>query len=170
MKIIEAMKKIKDLLRKADDLKSKVYTYCVDLDSETPVYPDQRRQIAEWLQSHSDVIKEVSHLRYSIQKTNVETNVTIMLGDKAVTKSICEWIHRRKDLAKHEEDIYKKLSEKNVLPEYKTQVTPKSPEVIVRRRLYFDATDRDTKIELYRSEPSAIDSALETINAVTDLK
>lgn len=170
MKIIEAMKKVKDLLRKADDLKVKVYTYCVDLDSETPTYPDQKRQISEWVQSHSDVIKEISALRFAIQKTNVETQVTIMLGDKAVTKSICEWIHRRKDLAKHEEDVWRKLSEKNLQPTYSTKISEKSPEIIVRRRLHFDPVERDTKIELYRSEPSAIDSALETVNAVTDLK
>ena len=33
----------------------------------------------------------------------------------------------------------------------------------------FDPSERDNKIELYRSEPSVIDSTLEVINAVTDL-
>jgi len=46
MKIIEALKKIKDLQRKADDIKDKIGTYCADLDCENPVYVDQKLQIS----------------------------------------------------------------------------------------------------------------------------
>ena len=41
MKIIEALKKIKDLRRKADDLKDKVKQHCADLDCETSPYHTQ---------------------------------------------------------------------------------------------------------------------------------
>jgi len=169
MKIIEALKKIKDLKRKADDLKEKVATYCADLECDVPTYADQKRQVSEWLQAHSDVLKEILLLRTSIQYTNVMTNVTIELGGKFVTKSIAEWIHRRKDLAKEEESIWKNLTSKNYQESYKQKLTDRAPEIIVKRRLYFDPVERDTKIELYRSEPSKIDSTLEVINAVTDL-
>ena len=37
MKIIQAMKQIKDLQRKADDLKSKVKLCCADMNYETPM-------------------------------------------------------------------------------------------------------------------------------------
>lgn len=170
MKLIEAMKKIKDLKRKADDLKEKVGQYCADIDCEAPTYPDQRKQISEWLQSHGDVIKEISDLRFRIQKTNLETPVTISFDSKYVTKSICEWIHRRKDLAKEEEAIWKKLHDKGYKETYANKLSTNSPEIIIKRRLYFDAAERDKKIELYRSEPSLIDSTLEVINATTDLK
>lgn len=170
MKIIEAMKKIKDLSRKADDLKEKVGTYCADLDCETPTYPDQKRQVSEWLQAHGDIIKEISQLRYAIQKTNIETQVHIIIDGKTVTKSICEWIHRRKDLAKNEEAMWRKLNDKGLKEGYINKLTPNSPETIVKRRLYFDPAERDKKIEVFRSEPSIIDSTLEITNAVTDLK
>lgn len=169
MKIIEALKKIKDLKRKADDLKDKVQTYCVDLDCDTPTYPDQKRQISEWLQAHSDIMKEILHLRLAVQRTNLQTNVTIELGSKYVTKTIAEWVHRRRDLAKEEFEMWSRLTEKNYQEKYKQKLTDKAPEIIINRRLYFDPKERDEKKELYRSEPGIIDGTLEVINAVTEL-
>lgn len=43
------------------------------------------------------------------------------------------------------------------------------PDLVVKRRLYFDPSERDHKLEVYRSEPAKIDSTLEIINAVTDI-
>jgi hypothetical protein len=169
MKIIEALKKIKDLQRKADDLADKISKHCADLDCETPIYTDQRRQIIEWLQAHSDLVKEILHLRCSIQKTNLETKVSIELGGKYVVKTIAEWIHRRRDLAALEEVAWKKLTDKGLKETYTNQLTANAPQTVIKRRLYFDPAERDKKIELYRSEPSLIDSTLEVINAVTEL-
>lgn len=169
MKIIEALKKIKDLSRKLDDLVEKVAKHCADLDCETPMYENQRRQVAEWLQAHTDITKEILSLRVAIQRTNLATNVTIELGGKFVTKSIAEWIHRRKDLANKEEQIWRKLTDRGLKEGYMNQLTPNSPQREVKRRLYFDPAERDAKIEVYRSEPSVIDGTLEITNAVTEL-
>jgi hypothetical protein len=169
MKIIEALKKIKDLQRKASDIEGKISDHCADLDCENPIYADQRRQVSEWLQSHHDIIKEILHLRTSIARTNLATKVTIELGGKYVEKSIAEWIHRRKDLAQLEEKCWRKLTERNFQPEYKNKLTNNSPETIVKRRLYYDPKERDDKVELYRSEPSKINATLEIVNATTDL-
>src|SRR5689334_161771 len=100
MKLIQAMKQLKDLGIKATDLRAKIAQFSADLSFETPMYPDQKAQISEWLQAHSDVLKEILRLRVAIQKTNINTPVTIELGGKQVVKSIAEWIHRRRDLAK----------------------------------------------------------------------
>lgn len=169
MKIIEALKKIKDLQRKASDIQEKVSKYCADLDCETPTYPDQKRQISEWIQAYSDIVKEIAHLRLSVQKTNVTTLVTIELGNKQVTKTITEWIYRRIDLAKMDESIWRALSDRGLKETHSFQLTPGSPQGIVKRRLYYDPSERDQKLELYRSEGSKVDSTLEIINAVTDL-
>lgn len=171
MKIIEALKKIKDLRIKADDLKDKVKNHSADLDCETPTYSDQKAKIAEWLQAHSDIIKEISSLRYRVQKTNIETNVTIEIGSVHITKTIAEWIHRRKDLAKLEEDMWFNLGWKSAsLKEGAVQPTPNSPLVHVKKRFYYDPVTRDTKLSIFKSEPSQIDGALEIANAITDLK
>ena len=167
MKLIQALKKIKDLQIKADDLKNKVSKFCADLNFETPMYADQKKQISEWIQAHSDITKEVLHLRIAIQTTNLQTNVTIELGGKQVVKTIAEWIHRRKDLAKQEMSIWAALTDKNLREGNAADSTGTVREVKIRR--YFDPEQKDKMVELYRSEPSVIDSTLEVVNAVTDL-
>jgi len=169
MKIIEAMKKVKDLQRKKSDLQEKIAKHCADLDCETPMYPDQKREIQGWVQSAEDIIKEIEHLRVSIQKTNIETDVTIELGGKFVTKKIAQWIHRRRDLAIDQSNLWKCMTDRGLKETSVVQLTAASPQSFVKRRLYFDPSERDKKIELYRGEPSIIDSTLETINAVTEL-
>lgn len=168
MKLIQAMKQIKDLQLKADDLKKKIATHCVDLDFETPLYgADQKSQVDKWLQSVGDLYKEILRLRIAIQKTNLATMVTIELGGKQVEKNVAEWIHRRRDLANSEMELWKQLTDRS-LKEGMTKTTAgEVKEVKIRR--YYDPTERDTKIELFRSEPSIVDATLEVVNATTDL-
>jgi len=167
VKIIEAMKQIKGLVIKAEDLKKKVATHCTDVDYETPLYADQKAQVAQWIQAHSDVLKEILRLRVAIQRTNLATNVSIVLGDKTVTKSIAEWIHRRRDLAGMEGLVWQQLTDRN-LKEGVVRTT-QGVDQLVKIRRYWDAKERDAKVELFRTEPMIIDSTLEVVNAVTDL-
>jgi hypothetical protein len=172
MKIIEALKKNKDLLRKADDIKSKISTYCADLDSETPAYGTaeaQTKQVAEWLQAFSDILKNIEELRLSIQRTNLATEVSVEVVDgKYVKKSIAAWIHRRKDLAKLEAAAWNGLSNRGIRPQnYKM---PTSEEIKVANvRKYYNQQERDKKVEEFTSEPSRIDAALEIANATVDI-
>jgi len=173
MKIIEALKKIKDLNRKADDIRSKISQNCADLDAETPAYGTveaQSKQIAEWLQAHSDLVKEIERLRLCIQKTNLAVEVTVEVEDgKYVTKSIAAWIHRRKDLAATEMAAWRGLTSRALTPKnYKPD--PLKDEVkIANIRKYYDQKNRDRMVEIYTSEPSRIDGSLEITNATTDL-
>lgn len=168
MKLIQAMKKLKDLAVKSEDLRKKVALNCADLTIETPQYPDQKAVIAGWIQAHSDILKETLKLRFAIQRTNLATPVTIELGGVQVTKSIAEWIHRRRDLAKFEMEMWSRLGDKN-LKEQNVQTTAGGIVTEVRIRRYFDTAQRDAKLDLFRTEPSIIDGALEVVNAVTDL-
>lgn len=168
MKLIQAMKKLKDLNAKAEDLRKKVQMHSADLTIENPVYPDQRRQVAEWIQSHGDVLKEILHLRVAIQRTNIATEVSIEIGGKHVSKSIAAWIHRRRDLAKLDLSMWQQLTDRN-LKEQNIQTAPGGAVTEVRIRRYYDPAERDSKLELYRTEPSVIDATLETVNAITDL-
>lgn len=167
MKIIEALKQIKDLQRKADDLKVKVATYSAYLTTQTPVYPDQKRQVSEWIQAHGDILKEILRLRFLIQKTNILTNVPIELGGKTVTKTIAEWIHRRRDLAISERTMWQKLTDRN-LQEGATR-DEKGEILVIKIVRCYDPVERDNKVALYDSEPSIIDGKLEIINATTDI-
>ena len=170
MKLIEAMKLIKELQIKADDLRSKVKQYCADLDFETPMYPDQKKQIREWIQAHSDILKEILKLRLAIQQTNLVTNVDIQLNGSTVTKSIAAWIHRRRDLAASELTMWGGLTDKGLKEGQMLPTTsPGVPPTPVKIRRYYDPQERDKNVAIYRSEPGIIDRTLEVVNATTDL-
>ena len=167
MKIIEGLKMVKDLKRKADDIRSKISSCSAYLDYETPLYKDQKLQVSQWLQAHSDVLKEIMSLRIAIQKTNLATEVTIELGGKQVTKTVAEWIHRRKDLATEEKTAWQGLSDRGLREGTISQSTGEKKEVKIIR--CYDPKERDSKMELFTSEPSLVDARLEIVNAVTDL-
>lgn len=167
MKIIEALKQIKDLARKADDLRKKIAQHSAYLNFETPLYADQKGQVGQWIQAHTDILKETSRLRVAIQRTNILTPVTIELDGKQVTKTIAEWIHRRRDLAALESEAWKKLTDRGLKEGSMQQSTTQVLEVRIVR--CYDAKERDSKIMALDSEPSVIDAKLEIVNAVTDL-
>lgn len=168
MKIIEAMKKIKELQVKAEDLRQKVSQYCAIQSLETPLYgKDQSEKIKEWLQGVSDVYKEILRLRVSIQRTNIQTLVTMELDGKQVTKSIAEWIHRRRDLAEYERKLWESLTDRGLKEGILKNSQGETVEVKIVR--YYDPTERDTKVACFRDEPSIVDRTLEVINAVTEL-
>jgi len=167
MKLIEALKQIKDLEKKADDLRIKVGQHSAHLNIETPVYVDQKKQVREWIQAHSDILKEILRLRIAIQRTNLETDVTIELGGKNVTKTIAEWIHRRRDLARDEANMWARLTDRNLKEGFTQDSQQQQLEVKIVR--CYDPAERDERRSVLESEPSIIDGKLEVVNAVTDL-
>lgn len=169
MKIIEAMKKCKDLMRKAEDYRSKISLNAAHLSFETPTYGDrQREQVAEWVQGHEDLMQEILRLRVAIQRTNLATEVSIDIGGKTATKTITAWIHRRRDLAKLDQQAWVAMSDRN-LQEGKAKNSQGGPDFDVTIVRYYNPLQRDSKVELYRSEPMTIDGTLEVVNATTDL-
>ncbi len=167
MKVIEGLKGIKDLSRKADDLQDKISKHSAHLNVETPVYTDQKKQVREWLQAHSDVLKEMLRLRIAIQRTNLAVEVEIELGGKKVKKTIAEWIHRRRDLAGKEMNVWKVLTDKGLKEGFIKESSGEQREIKIIR--CYEPEARDVMVELYISEPMIIDSRLEVINAVSDL-
>lgn len=167
MKIIEGLKKIKDLQRKVSDLQTKIGNHSAHLNYETPVYDNQKDQVTEWLQAHRDVLKEILRLRLAIQRTNLLTEVTIELGGIPVKKCIAAWIHRRRDIATTEARAYQMLTDRNLKEGQLKESTGEIRDIKIVR--CYDPEHRDTVIELLTSEPTTIDSRLEVINAITDL-
>jgi len=167
VKLIEALKKIKDLQRKADDLRTLVRDNCARSSLESDKYDNQKEKIGKWMQSHSDILKEILKLRIAIQKTNLETDVTIELDGKPVTKTIAEWIHRRRDLATEELKMWRSLSDRGIIEG--TTKGPSGDVIEVKIVRFFNPATRDNKIDLYQSEPMIIDSKLEVVNAITNL-
>ena len=167
MKLIEALKEIKELQRKTGDLRDKVGKHSAHLSMETPLYQDQAAQVKEWIQAHSDILKEILRLRIAIQRTNLAVEVTIELNGKNVTKTIAEWIHRRRDLATDECKMWQKLTDRGLKEGRFKESTDEIKEVKIIR--CYDAKEKDRNIDLYSKEPVLIDAKLEITNAVTDL-
>jgi hypothetical protein len=168
MKLIEGMKLIKELQEKAEDLRGKVTKHCADLDFETAPYPDQRTQISKWIQAHNDILKNILQLRVNIQRTNLATSVEIEIDGEHVTKTIAEWIHRRRDLAGLELKMWQGLTDRN-LQEGKLPSSQGGEATAVKLRRYYEPAERDAKIMVYRAEPGIIDRTLEVVNATTEL-
>jgi len=167
MKIIEALKQIKYLVKKAEDLQQKIGSNCADMEFDQPLYSDMKLKISEWLQAHTDVVREVQRLRFRLQKTNVMTSLTIPLNDVSVTRTIFEWVQRRKDLAKLELDAWKKLTDRNLKDGQYQQTSGQMG--IMKMRRYYDPSEKERKISMLTMEPMLIDSALEIVNCTTDL-
>lgn len=170
MKIIEGLKKIKDLKRKLGDIQIKIITYSADYDCDNPVYENQRLQIDSWLQAAEDLTKEVSNLTHRIHKTNISTNISIEVAiGKSVNKSIDEWLLRVNGLAEDDKNTWNRLNTTDINTEKKYRLPGSNTDILVKKRLYFDPKKRDEKVEEYTSEISKISSKLEIVNAITDL-
>lgn len=176
MKIIEAMKSLKDLQRKLDDLQEKVKTHCADSDYESAPYGAEQAEVVKgWIQGYSDILKLIMALKIRIQKTNLATEVTITIADKPVTKTIAEWVLRRGQgrerpgLAHAELRIWRSLTDRGLKEGTLPSSVPGAPAREVKIRRYYDPKLRDDKINEFASEPSLIDAALEVANATTEL-
>lgn len=167
MKIIEALKKIKDLQRKASDLREKIAKHCVKMDYEADHYENQGEKVSGWLQAHKDILSEVEQLRERVAKTNIETDVTIELQGRSITKSIHSWITRRRDLVDLDRMAWGALGDKGL----KDQNVQGSSGNIVHVKVvrFYNPEERDKKVDAFSSEKSEIDGSLEIVNATTDL-
>lgn len=167
MKIIEALKLIKDLQRKADDIRKLAAEHSAISSMDTPKYKKQDEQVMRWVQSYTDILKEILRLRIAIQRTNLAVPVTINIDGKEVTKSIAEWVIRRRELAKLEQAVWDSLTDRNIKEGMVKSPSGEMFEVKIVR--YYSPEIRDRMRLTLASEPRTIDSQLEIINATTDL-
>ena len=94
--------------------------------------------------------------------------VTIVIDGNEVSRSITEWIERRKKLCAMEKEAYKALTNRN-LKDLRVQHPSAGQIVEAKVRYYYDPLLRDKMMDILGGEPSLIDSKLEITNAITDL-
>lgn len=168
MKLIEAMKRVKMNKEKIQDLQTKIGETCANLTHETPLYGTETpAKIREWSQSCLDLSQDNVKLLTQIQKTNLITSVTIEIGNKQVTKSIAEWVWRRREYSKIDLGTFSRMTDRNLKEGFMNTSTGQPMEVKIQR--HYDPVKRDEKLAEFKSEPGLIDSSLEITNAVTDL-
>lgn len=168
MKIIEAMKRIKANKEKIADLQNKIRQHAANLSFETPPYgAETGNKIKEWVQSARDTAAENVNLLVAIQRTNLATSVTIQLGDNNVTKSISEWVWRRREYAAIDQATMGCMFDRGLKEGHLPQSTGTPLEVKIVR--HYDPEFRDKWTAIFAREPHDIDAALEVVNATTDL-
>jgi len=167
LKIIEAMKRVKSNKEKISDLQIRISEVSAHLDFETPKYGGETPvRIHEWAQGCHSTIQENIRLLTAIARTNLATSATITLGDRTVTKTLAEWIWRRREYAALDLITWQKMTDRN-LKEGNIQTSTGPMQVRLVRN--YNPEQRDRKIAEYKNEAHEIDSTLEVINAVTDL-
>ena len=168
MKLIEAMKRVKQNKEKITDLQKKVADHCANLSHETPVYGSETKtKVTEWLQACTDLSQENVRLLLAIQRTNLVTPVMLTIDGATVTKMIAAWVWRRREYAAMDLKTWQQLTDRG-LKEGVAQTSTGQPfELKITR--HYDPVMRDTKVSVYKSEPHEIDAALEIVNAMTDL-
>jgi len=173
MVLIEALKEQKYTLRKMEDLRKKISAHCADLDCMQPTYgsaEEQKKKIAEWLQSHNDLALKLTDLKKTILRTNLETLVEIQIGELKVKRSISEWIIRRREVIDFQLLAYNSLTDRNLSQQgLRTMGNAEEANKMknARVRFYFNASDRDDMIELLKKEKEMVDKTLEIVNATT---
>lgn len=168
MKIVEAMKRIKQNKAKIADLQAKVAANCANLAHETPMYGSETgTKIKEWIQSCMDLSRDNISLLCAISRTNLANDVTIDLGGKAVTKSIAEWVWRRREYAQPDLTTWNRLTDRGLKEGISNTSTGIPIEIKILR--HYDPQQRDAAMAMYQAEPHDIDAALEVVNATTDL-
>lgn len=167
MKIIEAMKRVKTNKVKIIDLQNLIKNNSAHVSVETSPYPDPKAKVAEWAQAATDLTKENCKLLVSIGRTNLATPVTIKLGDNSLTKSIAEWVWRRREYAGIDFLTWQGMTDRGLREGQAPSSTSVPLEVKIVRN--YDPELRDKNLAIFKSEAHEIDSALEVVNAVTDL-
>lgn len=167
MLLIEGLKEVKGTLRKMEDIRAKIAKNSADLDIQSPAYPDQKKQVSEWLQAHHDLALYLTTLKRNIQRTNLATEVGIRIGDNTVIRTIAEWIIRRRESVDLEVKAWGVLTDRNLNDT--AMRTGAGDTTVAKVRRYYDSVERDKNIELLHTEKESIDKVLEVRNATTQL-
>jgi hypothetical protein len=150
------------------DLNQKIAGVSAHLSHETPLYgTETARKIEEWTQSCEDTVQESIRLLVAISRTNMATKATIRLNGRDVTKTLAEWVWRRREYAAVDLGTWQKMTDRNLREGAVASSTGVPIEVKIVRN--YNVERRDKKIAEYQGEPHEIDAALEVVNAVTDL-
>lgn len=173
MTIIEGLKKIKLLKKKHASQVERIKNGCAELDYEDKDFTygkreEQEAMIAGFVKSANDIIAEIENISLRISKTNIETDVTIELNGRSITKSISAWIMRRRELSKMACQPYYVMDNRGLQPKG-YRVDGCEDMKVANVALFYNQKERDDLIIEMEGEPLEIDGKLEVVNATTQL-
>ena len=155
MMILDGLKKIKILKKKVDKKAARIAENCCSFEGEEPFY-----DVRVLMQSHNDLLLEISKIKASIQHTNVVTKVS---GDKYDGFTIAELITHRHTVLPQRIAVLKTLSKAHKENEGRYE-TPKRKVV-----MHYVPKEREDNIDKYEDELLDIDAVLDKCNMITNL-
>lgn len=169
MKIIEAMKELKLLEKRIGSNREQITRYASYASIDDPIFdkdPEiQRKELSSLVQANFDLIEYYLELKERIQKTNLETKVTI----GGVSRSISQLITLRTGSGRAYIDTLQALNANtamNRLNQVKQIDMSNPPKAI----LLWDEKEKNEQLKHWQYEVlDKIDSTLEIVNATTDL-
>ena len=153
--ILDGLKKVKILTKKANKKASRVAENCCSFEGEEPLY-----NVRELMQSHNDLLLEVNSIKTQIQRTNAATKVA---GTKYAALTISELISYRQSVLPQRIAVLKTLSKSQKESE-SMYVTPKRKVV-----MHYVPKEREDTIDKYEDEILDIDAILDKCNMTTKL-
>ncbi len=169
MKIVEGLKKVKMNRKRIDQLHLKVHELFahMETDEKPHGYDNPKATLEGWVQTIHDLQKDNATILAAVQRTNLETEVTVeVVEGKPVTKTIHDWLYRRREGVDFDYRTFynmrtnlKPITERNDAGDLK----------VINVVYNFPVEKRDELLATYSEEKVKIDSALEIANATTDL-
>ncbi len=172
MKLIEGMKQLKILEKRIVQNTGFINDYAAIVSNERPKFAneqEQKKEIQGLLQANEDLAKQYLGLKKRIEKTNLETIVTIGKDSYAIFDLL---IYRR-GLAKLMRGSYMALNDKQAeqrLAQLTSRFAPaqtgeKAPHI---DKMY-DEKERNNALRRWQDLEDEIETRLEVINATTEL-
>ena len=168
MKIIEAMKRLKVILKRMQDNTQQIAVYSSILSTEKPAFgseEDQKKKVSSLVQANNDLMGEYLKLKQQIERTNLAT--TLSLGDKAWT--ISELLVIKRVLATVMVNTYNAMSIAAADARAKSGFGKTAEGAMPLPVRMYSEEFRNNGIARWQELYSAIDARLEVINATTDL-
>jgi hypothetical protein len=166
MKLIEAMKGLKLLLKRMKDNWEHIEKYASILSTEKAVFESetaQRKEVASLVQANVDLEKEYRKNKKNIDYTNLTT--TVELDGKPFTIADLLIIKRTTHVPLTQ--TFKALNPNSATSRYNRShlVDGKAPQVIQ----LFDEKEKNERMREIQDLYNRIDSFLEVVNATTDV-
>lgn len=168
MKIIEGLKKLRILEKRMQSNNMDIQKYSAIVSTEKPNFnteDEQRKEVMSRIQANLDLVHEHLTLKKRLEKTNLETQVTI----QGKTYTISELLVLRRGLGKHVIQTYTSLNESGATMRLRNAVKidgQPAPHVV---RMYDERT-KNEQLRAWSDFFDEIDSKLEVVNATEDLK
>jgi hypothetical protein len=163
MKLIEALKEIKLIEKKLQANREQLSQYSSATDMERlPFVTEeaQRDAIKSILQSSSDLLSNMLLLKRSIERTNLETKVTVMGQEFSIT----ELLFLKRYGCSQMTNTFQCLS-----TDFATRKVRAFSDSKIKILQFFDEKMKNDKLRYWMDFEAAISSTLEIVNATTDL-